>query len=122
MARRVAVVIAWGAAGLAFAVALTAGAFAVAGPELSRPAAVVTVDAGGASPHDRPSPRETPSPERERPKASESPDDHGGSNGSSNSGAGSGVSTHTPEPSGGSDVGGSEVGGSGSHDGSHDDD
>jgi hypothetical protein len=120
MARRIAIAIAWGLAGLAFAVALTAGAFAVAGPEISRPAPLVTVHARPASPNpkstDAETPRATASP---RTDGSDGSDDHGGlstatspptsTSGSGSSGSSGAGSSESPSSGSGSSDDGAHI-------------
>ncbi len=92
--RRALAVVGYGLAGLAVAIGLALGAFALAGQEISEPA---------APPVFTPAPTAVPSPADDRPspsKESETPspsfDDHGGdADGSDNSGPGGGGEDHS---------------------------
>ena len=98
--RRTLISIAYAIAGLALAVGLTAGGYAIAGRDLSEPVRVIRpaqTEAGSgvvappqatASPEDSPSPEDSASPDDKGGDSSGSDDDNSGS-GSSNSGSGS---------------------------------
>ena len=108
MTRRIAIVIAWGLAGLAIAGGLIAGAFALAGEDIGQPA---TPPPPSATKTKGPDGDDTRSPEAEstETRSPEPGDDHGGS---SNSGSGSDDSGSGSSDSGSS----SDSGGSGSDD------
>ena len=106
MTRRIAVIVAWGLAGLAIAGGLIAGAFALAGEDISRPASPVVPTATpsverGEDRTASPTPERTSEPGDDHGSGDEPGDDHGGS-------------TRTTEP--GDDHGGSSDSGSGSDD------
>jgi hypothetical protein len=107
MTRRVLVVVAWGLAGLAIMGGLMAGAFALAGEDIAKPATPIVVQAPRSPDADD---ERTHSPEPTRsPEPNEAGDDHGGSNGGSDD-----TGTDDHGGSGGSDDSGSGSSNSGS--------
>jgi hypothetical protein len=101
----------WGLAGLAVALGLTLGAFALAGQEIADPATATVPSVGASS-----SPEVTPEPSKSD-RASRSPDGRDGD------GSGSPSASATPSPSddgsggnGGDDNSGSGSGGDDDHD------
>ncbi len=120
--KRVLAIVGFGAVGILVAVALSLGAFALAGKDISQPAS--TVDVGASTPTPRPERSESPKPEHtEKPDRNDdqgqdlgptpSVDDHGGD---STSASGSSSDSNESGSSGGS---GSEDGEG--HDGGDDD-
>ena len=79
MNRKIAKEVALGLGGLAVALLLTVGAFAIAGQEISRPAGVPVFTTPSPSPSDADGSR-SPEPRTESPSPS---DDHGGDSGGS---------------------------------------
>ena len=121
-------VIALGLGGLALALVLTVGAFALAGQQIAQPAGVPIFTTSTSPSLGQDDERtESPSPEHERIESpSPSVDDHGGGSGESTSGGSSG--SDDGGGSGGHDSSGSGDSGSGSGDssgsgsGEHEDD
>ena len=148
MSRDVVRAIALGIGGLVVAIVLTAGAFAIAGQDISQPAGVPTLAATQSPDHERdddsrsPDPKKTASPSVDDhgggsgsddggSTATEGPDDHGsgsgsddhgGSGGSSGSGSGSGSNTSGSNSGSGSDSSGSGSGSGSDDSGEHEDD
>ena len=130
MTRRILTVVAWGLAGLAIAGGLIAGAFALAGEDIGRPASPVLPSAtpsaeGSRSPEAERTETRTPQPGDDHGGNGEEPgDDHGGGTGSGDdhggsddSGSGSDNSGSGSDDSGsGSDDSGFDNSGSGSDD------
>ena len=88
MGRRVMIVVAWALGGLAVALMLTFGAFALAGQELSKPASAPIFASTRSHPGDAAGEDVSPSPEPDvAPSASPSSDDRGGGSGDPGSGS-----------------------------------
>ena len=108
--RRIAIVAAWGLAGLVVALGLTVGAFAVAGQDIGEPATPPGLSLGSPAPEATDSPSSGPSPSNDPSEDGPSSDPTGSDDDNSGPGSGDddGGSDDNSGPGSGDDDGGSD--------------